>query len=402
MTAGGPFPDFAWASGEECSTPLVKHRGRTVRVDELASTGHLDRLDRDLADAKALGISVWRYGMPWHRSEVAPGKYDWALWDAALDACEKHALTPVVDLCHFGLPDHYPGFCDPVWVGGFLRYVEAFLDRYPSPRLFTLVNEPTITALHSALLGGWNDRRRSLRAYVQALGNCLLADLEAAAMVRADRDGWSVGAEGYAVPHAAWPWLARMLQRLEPLWLLGWDLRFGHPPSPGAERALRHLDRGVRDRIDALATVENVIAGHDFYPMSLLAPPWPQLPLEERVDTYRDSARRWWQRYGVPFWVSETSNLGLPPDEGPRWLESLAAALFDLRAEGAEVRGLCWYSRGDQHDWDSALYRPVQNVTPVGLYDIDRRPRPAAAAFAALATVPVTEIGHAQTANRHP
>ena len=107
------FPDFAVASGEEASDPLVLHEGRVVRVDQLGASGHLDRLDDDLADVAGLGVTVWRYGMPWARTEVEPRQYDWSLWDTALAACERHGLTPVVDLCHFGLPDHYPGFCDP-------------------------------------------------------------------------------------------------------------------------------------------------------------------------------------------------------------------------------------------------------------------------------------------------
>ena len=31
------------------------------------------------------------------------------------------------------LPDHYAWFCAASWVGGFARYVEAFLARYPNP-----------------------------------------------------------------------------------------------------------------------------------------------------------------------------------------------------------------------------------------------------------------------------
>ena len=49
------------ACGEEGSDPLVWHDGRVVRVDEYAASGHLDRLDGDLADVAALGLRVWRY-----------------------------------------------------------------------------------------------------------------------------------------------------------------------------------------------------------------------------------------------------------------------------------------------------------------------------------------------------
>ncbi|HAS10514.1 MAG TPA: glycoside hydrolase family 1, partial [Acidimicrobiaceae bacterium] len=100
------FPDFAIACGEEASDPLVLHDGVEVRVDQLAASGHLERQDADLADVAGLGVRWWRYGMPWRAVEQEPGTYDWTLWDRAFAACERHGLEPIVDLCHFGLPDH--------------------------------------------------------------------------------------------------------------------------------------------------------------------------------------------------------------------------------------------------------------------------------------------------------
>jgi hypothetical protein len=147
MMANMDFPTFAVACGEEGSDPLVLHDGRVVRVDQYRASGHLHRLDGDLADVGQLGVKVWRYGMPWRLTEPEPGVYDWTLWDRALEACRRHGLQPVIDLCHFGLPDHYGGFCDSGWVDGFARYLDAFLARYPEPRWFTPVNEPGITAL---------------------------------------------------------------------------------------------------------------------------------------------------------------------------------------------------------------------------------------------------------------
>jgi beta-glucosidase len=83
--------------------------------------------------------------------------------------------------------------------------------------------------------------------------------------------------------------------------------------------------------------------------------------------------------------VAETSNLGLDVTDGPVWLERLTAALDRLRADGLPVRGICWYSRGDQFDWHTMLTRPVGEVTEVGLFDADRAPRPVASAYARLA-----------------
>ncbi len=387
------FPPFAVACGEEGSDPLVLDDGRTVRVDEYAASGHLEELDRDLGDVAGLGIGVWRYGMPWRLTEPAAGTYDWTLWDRALDACGRHGLEPVIDLCHFGLPDHYEGFCDPGWVDGFVRYVEAFLARYPEPRWFTPVNEPGITAMFSALLGMWNDRKASEDDYFTALGHIALANLEALARIRADRDGWWIGSEGFgceladpedeAAVHAATD--ARDLQQAV------WDLHLGVAPRGIASRLTDVIAEPVLERISSLIGAvppERIIAGHDIYPVSVTAHgtrALRPLTITDRVEAYEVAATDWYERYGVPFWVSETSNLGLPVDQGSEWLDALTGSLSTLGDRGLPVRGICWYSRGDQYDWDTALTRPVGAVTEVGLFDSDRRPRPVAQRYAELA-----------------
>lgn len=383
------FPDFAVASGEEASDPLVLHDGRVVRVDELAASDHIARRDGDLADVAALGIRLWRYGMPWRLTEPEPGRYDWHLWDDALAACERHGLEPVVDLCHFGLPDHYPGFCGPEWVDGFVRYVDAFLARYPQPRFFTPVNEPMITAMCSGRLGIWNDRRATLADYAAALSRVSLANLEAVARIDADRGGWWIGAEGFGCHIAATADDEPAAAEGRALEQLVWDLQFGLEPRIDAAPTADLIDDATRARIDALAgPTERVVAGHDFYPVSVTVHGHRDEPLtiDERITAYEREAREWYHRYRRPFWVAETSNLGLDVADGPLWLDRLTSAVDGLRADGFPARGICWYSRGDQYDWQTMLTRPVGDVTTVGLFDADRVARPVAARYAELAT----------------
>jgi hypothetical protein len=381
------FPDFAIACGEEASDPIVEHDGGRVRVDELRASGHLDRQDEDLAAVAALGVRVWRYGMPWRLTEREPGAYDWALWDRALAACDRHGLVPVVDLCHFGLPDHYPGFCDPRWVDGFIRYVDAFLARYREPMFFTPVNEPMITAMWSGMLGGWNDRKSSRADYAHALGHVTLANLEAVTRIVADRDGWWIGAEGFGCHIAATADDEPAADEARALEQLVWDLHFGIEPPPQTTDVAESIPDDVRARIAALAVGKRrIVAGHDFYPVSVTVHGRRDAPsIDERIDAYDREARAWFARYGRPFWVAETSNLGLPVSDGPRWLEQLTAALASLRADNLPAHGICWYSRGDQYDWQTALLRPVGAVTEVGLFDARRVARPVATAFANLA-----------------
>ena len=94
---------------------------------------------------------------------------------------------------------------------------------------------------------------------------------------------------------------------------------------------------------------------------------------------------RWHDRYDQPFWIAETSNLTLPLNQQVSWLNEFSAGLARLRADGRPARGLCWYSRGDQFDWQTALIEPTGAVTEVGLFDTERVARPVAARFNTLA-----------------
>jgi hypothetical protein len=170
-------------------------------------------------------------------------------------------------------------------------------------------------------------------------------------------------------------------------WLV-WDLHFGRDPLPESARYLDSVDGALLDRIRRLAVSDRVIAGLDFYPTSVNAVggPTPAWSVHDRVAFAVEEFRRWHERYGVPFWVAETSNLSLGVSDQIPWLLSLTDGLRRLRDEGLPVRGLCWYSRGDQFDWQTNLVDPTGAVTEVGLFDTHRRARPVAGVLAQLAS----------------
>jgi beta-glucosidase/6-phospho-beta-glucosidase/beta-galactosidase len=382
------FPEFAWAVGEEGSDPLVLDHGVPYRQDQFAQSGHYSHVDEDLRSIADLGVQVVRYGAPWRLSEPEPGRYDWTLWDRALALCTEHGLEPIVDLLHFGLPDAFDGFADPRWVDSFCRYVEAFLHRYQEPRWFTPINEPGVTAENSGCLGMWNDRLASGPDHARILANIVLANLEALDRIRDDRSGWWIGSEGFPVPVAVEPQADADVRALREWCWLVWDLHFGRDPSPLSARYLDPVDPSVLERIRSLAVTDRVVAGLDFYPTSVfpiggVAPDWS---VHERVAFGVAEFRRWHDRYDVPFWVGETSNLSLSVADQIPWLVSLTDRLRQLRNDGLPVRGLCWYSRGDQFDWQTELVDPKGVVTEVGLFDAHRRARPVADVFAQLAS----------------
>jgi beta-glucosidase len=68
-------------------------------------------------------------------------------------------------------------------------------------------------------------------------------------------------------------------------------------------------------------------------------------------------------------------------DEAVHWLHKEWANVLRVRNDGVPILGFTWYSLTDQVDWDTALRETNGRVNPLGLYDLDRRPRPVGLAY---------------------
>ena len=92
-----------FATGIENSAPTI--RQGTLRVNEMERCGHYRRWREDFERVRELGIRFLRYGVPLHRTYPAPGRFDWTFTDQTFSALRGMDSVPVVDLCHFGVPD---------------------------------------------------------------------------------------------------------------------------------------------------------------------------------------------------------------------------------------------------------------------------------------------------------
>src|SRR6059058_312102 len=100
------MPDFMFATGVENSYPTIRlPDGSTKRVDEMEKTGHYQRWRDDFHLVKELGIEFLRYGPPYYKTHLGPGKYDWRFADDTFHALKQLGIEPIADLCHFGVPD---------------------------------------------------------------------------------------------------------------------------------------------------------------------------------------------------------------------------------------------------------------------------------------------------------
>ena len=377
---------FMFATGIECSCPMFTDTDdRRRRMDQLEATFHYEHWREDFALVRDMGIPFLRYGPPYHRTHLGAGRYDWEFADTTFGELRRLGIVPIVDLCHFGVPDWIGDFQNPDWPELFAEYAAAFAARYPWVNLFTPVNEIYVCAKLSTLAGFWNEQRHDEKSFVTALRHLGRANLLAIRAISAIRPDavyiQSESSERFHLGAAEAPNVERVRWENERRFL-SLDLLYSH--SPSAEGVLYLLDHGMpRAEFDWFMhhrLGEKIVLGLDFYERN------EQVVMQNGevhsagdVLGWSGVAREYHDRYRRPMVHTET-NTG---DEkaAPRWLWKEFFNVRHARDAGLPVMGFTWYSLLDQIDWNSAFSKPMGLINPVGLFDLQRRPRPVAAAY---------------------
>jgi beta-glucosidase len=159
---------FMFATGIENSYPTIKGG---ARIDQMEKCGHYGRWREDLELVRDLGMHYLRWGPALHRTFLGPGRYDWDWTDEVMAEMGRLDIHPILDLCHFGVPDWLGNFQNPDFPRYFAEYAQAFAARFPHVQYWTPVNEILITTLFSAKYGWWNECLTTDDAYVRATLN---------------------------------------------------------------------------------------------------------------------------------------------------------------------------------------------------------------------------------------
>jgi beta-glucosidase/6-phospho-beta-glucosidase/beta-galactosidase len=377
---------FLFATGIENSYPVVTGKdGRDMRVDEMEKCDHYRRWREDFALVRELGLEYLRFGPPYYREHRAPGRYDWEFSDQAFAELRRLGIRPIVDLCHFGVPDWAGNFQNPDWPALFADYARAFAGRFPWIRFYTPVNEIFVTAMFSGQHGWWNERLKSGRAFVTALKHLARANLLAeAAILEVQPNALFIQSESSEYFHAADPDAQERAARFNHKRFLSLDLSYGHDVRGVMYEYL--MDHGfTRDEyhwfMDTAAALRPYcIMGNDYYfTNEHLVPKEGDLRGSGEIFGYYVITRQYYERYHLPVMHTET-NLG-DAERAPAWLWKEWANMIRLKDDGVPIIGFTWYSLTDQMDWDTTLRENNGNVNPLGLYDLDRKIRPVGEAY---------------------
>lgn len=371
---------FMFATGIENSYPTITlSNGHIKRIDEMEKTGHYKHWKDDFRLVKESGIEYLRYGPPYYSNHLAPGTYDWSFTDEVFNELKRLNITPLVDLCHFGVPDWVGNFQNTDWPYYFAEYAEAFAKRFPELHLYTPVNEIFIAAMFSGQYGWWNECQSNDRAFVTALKNLCKANMLAMQVIlKVQPDAYFIQSESSEYFHAENPSVRSLCDFLNHKRFLSLDLTLGHPIDVTIYKYL--LQNGMTDEEynwfaeNCINSKGRCIMGNDYYITNehMVHTNGSTSPAGE-IFGYYIITHQYFRRYRLPVMHTET-NIAEP--FSVHWLKKQWANVYRLKQDGVPIMGFTWYSLIDQVDWDSALRNDAGIVNSLGLYDINRKIRP--------------------------
>ena len=373
---------FLWLTGID-NTFITAPNPRTGRaLDEYELTQHYARWHADLGLMAELGVRAARYGLPWHRVNPAPGRWDFAWADATIERLLELGIEPVLDLVHYGVPSWIEGaFLNPDYPARVEEYAAAVAERFRDRvHAFTPLNEPRITAWYGGKLGWWPPFRRGWSGFLDVLfaacrgiartSRAIAASDPLATVLHVDAGDLYFAADEEARVEA---------ERLEQIAFLPLDLLSGRVDAthPLCSWLLAQgvSEASLREFHEAPLALDAI--GINAYPLLSLKV-LSRLRGRSRVTTpyagpeiIEQLAALYYTRYGRPLVLSETASDG-SVERRAAWLESSVAAVARARACGVPIVGYTWWPLFARVAWAYRQgSRPIASyLKQMGLWDL--------------------------------
>lgn len=321
-------------AGFECSTHKLPN-GR--RLDLLASTKHDVFAAHDYRRLREFGIRTIRIAARWHLIEHAEGIFDFDSLTGFLDAAEAAGVEILLDLLHFGWPDHVDVF-SPAFKTRFARLtfeLTKYLKRKRySCHIFAPINEASFLSwaggeegyVNPCTIGRGDELKRNLIRAAAASSEVLLNEVSNARLIAPeplihiagdpDIPGDEIEAAMYTeAQHQSWDMLSGRVA----------------PELGGKPEYLDVLGVNFYDRNEWV---------HNSEPLSRDDP---------RYRPLRDMLREIWVRYQRPIFISET---GTEDCGRADWFNYVCDEVFAALSAGVPVRGICLYPILNHPGWD--------------------------------------------------
>lgn len=376
--------------GVECTVNRVARDNTDRYFDQLALTGHLERVEEDIARFASLGIRTLRTCLHWERFVAAgeAGRDPWLFFDRTMHAMRAHGIEPIVGLIHHGSGPRDTSLLDPEFPQKLAHYAGLVAERYPWVTAYTPVNEPNTTARFACLYTHWYPHHRSHASYARAVLQQTKGIVLSMRAIRAVQPNARLVTTEDGGRIASTPHLAEEREFREQRRWLGTDLLCGlvTPSHPLYTWLLANgIEAGELAFLAANACLPDVI-GLNYYLTS-------DRFLDHRTGNYPAG---WaggdlgddpfidiealrvcpvglggskailldaWQRYGIPTAITEC-HIGSSPEDQKRWLGWIWQGALDARAAGAKVVAVTAWALLGSYNWhclcteDTGTYEP--------------------------------------------
>ena len=378
-----PPEPFVWATGIEDTfiTDPWPATGRTL--DEYELTQHYARWSEDIDLIAELGVRTARYGVPWHRVNPAPGRFEWDWPDRAFDRLLSFGIRPIVDLVHYGTPSWLDGaFLHPDYSKRVAEYSARLAERF-ADRIswFTPLNEPRITAWYSGRLGLWPPYLRGWSGFVRVMLQLARGICETVAAISSlPIRPTFVHVDATDLYVTDDPALAEEATRRQRIGFLALDLVTGRV-DPTHELWSWLLNHGISEADAAWfggRRVELEICGLNMYPLFSLKRlarsrgRLRQLMPYASPDVLARLIRLYWERYGARLMITETASSGSVARRAA-WMDDSVAVVRQAIDEGIPVIGYTWWPLFALVSWAYRIgTRPAAAyLQQMGLWDLD-------------------------------
>ena len=307
------------------------------RLDLTQATRHDEFALTDYELLGSLNLHTVRESARWHLIEETQGTYDFRSLEPILAAAERAGSEIILDLLHFGWPDHVDPLSEtfPAAFRDFTRAVVMYLQTRREPvRYVAPINEISFLSWAGGEVGCLNPgrtdcaqqlKRNLVRAAVLS-SEVLLAELRGVRLVAPEP-------VIHVASNSQSPAVVLRAQNHRRAQYEAWDMLSGRlEPELGGQA--EYLD----------------ILGANFYERNQWIHGGKQLrPGDPLYRPFRDMLEELWTRYRRPILISET---GAEDDRRAGWFHYVCEEVRQAMQLGIPVKGICLYPIVNHPGWD--------------------------------------------------